>query len=134
MHSSVSRQDQKRSECFALFDIMLRALPEFAGLKAAISRKLTHAVPRHDNSSRHVCLVTASLLMVQEEGGRQMVTHSRVMEHVVRKPDDRRKRKRAEKAERKAGEQTTQQQEVKRLKNLKSQEIQDRYILMTFAA
>lgn len=62
----------------------------------------------------------------EEEGGRQMVTHPRVMEHVVRKPDERRKRKRAEKAERKAAEQTTQQQEVKRLKNLKSQEIQDR--------
>ena len=66
------------------------------------------------------------MFCLQEEGGRQMVTHPRVMENTVRKPDERRKRKRAEKAERKAAEQSVQQQEVKRLKNLKGQEIQDR--------
>lgn len=55
-----------------------------------------------------------------------MVTHPRVMESTVRKTDDRRKRKRAEKTERRAAEQDVQQQEVKRLKNLKGQQIQDR--------
>ena len=55
-----------------------------------------------------------------------MVTHPRVMENTVRKTDDRRKRKRAEKAERKAAEESTQEQDVKRLKNLKGQEIQTR--------
>ena len=56
-----------------------------------------------------------------------MVTHPRTMDNMVRKTDDRRKRKRAEKAERKAAEANAQQQEVKRLKNLKGQQIQERY-------
>lgn len=56
-----------------------------------------------------------------------MVTHPRTMDNMVRKTDDRRKRKRAEKAERKAAEASAQQQEVKRLKNLKGQQIQERY-------
>lgn len=56
-----------------------------------------------------------------------MVTYPRVLDNTVRKPDERRKRKRAAKAERQAAEQSAQQQEVKRLKNLKSQEIQARY-------
>ena len=55
-----------------------------------------------------------------------MVTHPRVMENTVRKTDDRRKHKRAEKAERKAAELSVQQEEVKRLKNLKGQQIQER--------
>lgn len=62
----------------------------------------------------------------EEEGGRQMVTHPRVLENTVRKTDDRRKRKRAEKAQRKAAQESIQQQEVKRLKNLKGQQIQER--------
>ena len=63
---------------------------------------------------------------LQEEGGRQVVTHPRIMESTVRKADDRRKRKRADKAERKAAEESAQEQEVKRLKNLKGQQIQER--------
>ena len=63
---------------------------------------------------------------LQEEGGRQMVTHPRVLDNTVRKADDRRKRKRAEKAERQAAEVTAQEQEVKRLKNLKGEEIHQR--------
>ena len=64
---------------------------------------------------------------MQEEGGRKMVTYPRVLDHTVRKTDDRRKRKRAEKSERQAAEQRAQQAQVKRLKNLKNEEIQDRY-------
>ncbi len=55
-----------------------------------------------------------------------MVTHPRILENTVRKTDDRRKRKRAEKAQRKAAQESIQQQEVKRLKNLKGQQIQER--------
>ena len=55
-----------------------------------------------------------------------MVTHPRVLDNTVRKTDDRRKRKRAEKAERRAAEESAQDQEVKRLKNLKGEEIQQR--------
>ncbi|DBA96751.1 TPA: hypothetical protein ACH3X1_015590 [Trebouxia sp. C0004] len=62
----------------------------------------------------------------EEEGGRQMVTHPRILENTVRKTDDRRKRKRAEKAQRKAAQESIQQQEVKRLKNLKGRQIQER--------
>ncbi|KAL0049758.1 hypothetical protein WJX82_009349 [Trebouxia sp. C0006] len=62
----------------------------------------------------------------EEEGGRQMVTHPRILENTVRKTDDRRKRKRAEKAQRKAAQESIQQEEVKRLKNLKGQQIQER--------
>ncbi|KAA6422645.1 MAG: hypothetical protein FRX49_07505 [Trebouxia sp. A1-2] len=64
----------------------------------------------------------------EEEGGRQMITHPRILENTVRKTDDRRKRKRAEKAQRKAAQESIQQQEVKRLKNLKGQQIQERDI------
>lgn len=64
--------------------------------------------------------------VVQEEGGRQMVTYPRVLEHTVRKTDDRRKCKRAEKSERRAAEESAEQAEVKRLKNLKNEEIQGR--------
>lgn len=55
-----------------------------------------------------------------------MVTHPRVLDNTVRKTDDRRKRKRAEKADRRAAEESAQEQEVKRLKNLKGTEIQQR--------
>ena len=55
-----------------------------------------------------------------------MVTHPRVLDNTVRKTDDRRKRKRAEKAERRAAEESVQEQEVRRLKNLKGEEIQQR--------
>lgn len=55
-----------------------------------------------------------------------MVTHPRVLENTVRKTDDRRKRKRAEKAERRAIEESAEEQEVKRLKNLKGEEIHQR--------
>lgn len=80
-------------------------------------------------SAVELCVSPAELncqCMLQEEGGRQMVTHPRVLDNTVRKTDDRRKRKRAEKAERQAAEESVQEQEVKRLKNLKGAEIQAR--------
>ncbi len=55
-----------------------------------------------------------------------MVTHPRILENTVRKTDDRRKRKRAEKAQRKAAQESIQQEEVKRLKNIKGHQIQER--------
>lgn len=55
-----------------------------------------------------------------------MVTHPRILDNTVRKTDDRRKRKRAEKADRRAAEESAQEQEVKRLKNVKGTEIQQR--------
>ena len=48
------------------------------------------------------------------------------MEGTVRKEDDRRKRKRQEKAERLAAEEEARRAELKRLKNLKKAEIEDK--------
>lgn len=50
----------------------------------------------------------------------------------MRKEDDRRKRKRAEKAERKAEEESRRKEELKRLKNLKKQEIQEKRVSQNF--
>lgn len=62
----------------------------------------------------------------EEPGGGQLVTHPRQLEGTIRKEDDRRKRQRAEKAARKAAEEESRRAEVKRLKNLKKAEIEDR--------
>eukprot|EP00887_Chlorella_sp_A99_P002553 scaffold6.g2553.t1 len=56
----------------------------------------------------------------------QIVTHPRKLEGTVRKEDDRRRRARAEKAARKVAEEAARREEVKRLKNLKRQEIEER--------
>ncbi|GAB4820679.1 hypothetical protein N2152v2_007725 [Parachlorella kessleri] len=62
----------------------------------------------------------------EEPGGAEIVTYPRKLEGVVRKEDDRRKRKRADKAERLRAEESQRQQELKRLKNLKKQEIEEK--------
>ena len=60
----------------------------------------------------------------EEPGGTAIVTHSRQIDDVVRKSDDRRKLKRAEKAARKAQEEEERRRELKQLKNLKKAEIE----------
>ena len=62
----------------------------------------------------------------EEPGGVGISGHPRVIEGTVRKEDDRRKRKRAEKAERVKEQEERHRDEVKRLKNLKKKEIEDK--------
>lgn len=62
----------------------------------------------------------------EEPGGTDIAGHPRVVEGAVRKEDDRRKRKRAEKAERLKAQEEQHREEVKRLKNLKKKEIEDK--------
>lgn len=61
----------------------------------------------------------------EEPTGAQLITYPRQVEGVVRKEDDRRKRKRAEKAARKEAEEEARRAEVRRLKNLKKAEIEE---------
>lgn len=61
-------------------------------------------------------------------GAAQIVGHPRIIEDVVRKKDDKRARKRKDKAERQAAEEAARREEVKRLKNLKKAEIQDKLL------
>lgn len=62
----------------------------------------------------------------EEPGGAAIVTHPRQIEGTVRKEDDRRRRARAEKAARQAAEEEARRAEVRRLKNLKKAEIEDK--------
>jgi protein KRI1 len=55
------------------------------------------------------------------------VGYPRVIEGVVRKPDDRRKRQRDAKKERLQVAEEERREEVKRLKNLKRREIEERW-------
>ena len=62
----------------------------------------------------------------EEPGGIGIAGHPRVIDGIVRKQDDKRKRKRAEKAERLKEQEERHREEVKRLKNLKKKEIEDK--------
>jgi protein KRI1 len=64
----------------------------------------------------------------EQPGAAQIVGHPRVIEDAVRKKDDKRARKRREKAERKVADEAARREEVKRLKNLKKAEIQDKLL------
>lgn len=59
-----------------------------------------------------------------EEGNTEITGHSRDIKDVARRPDDRRKRKRAEKAAKKAALREEATSELKRLKNLKRAELE----------
>lgn len=62
----------------------------------------------------------------EEPGGAKIVTHPRTVEGAIRKEDDRRKKKRAEKAARLEEQEAQRREEVKRLKNLKKAEIDEK--------
>lgn len=62
----------------------------------------------------------------EEPGGAHIVGYPRVIEGAVRKPDDRRKRQREAKKERLKAAEEQRREELKRLKNLKKKEIEDK--------
>lgn len=66
-----------------------------------------------------------SVLRYEEPGSHKIQSFPRVIEDSVRRPDERRQRQRQAKAERKAAEQETREAELRRLKNLKQEEIND---------
>jgi hypothetical protein len=63
----------------------------------------------------------------EEPGGGSIATFPRTLEGVTRKTDSKRKRQRESRKEREAAAIRTRAEEVKRLKNLKVQEVQDTY-------
>ncbi|KAL2915250.1 Kinetochore protein Spc24 [Polyrhizophydium stewartii] len=62
----------------------------------------------------------------EEEGSAQIVGHARDIEGLARRKDDRRKRKREQQKQRKAEEKLKKAEELKRLKNLKMEELRER--------
>lgn len=62
----------------------------------------------------------------EEEGGTSITTHTRSVEGSMRRTDDQRKRKREERKERKAIERQQKEDQLRRLKNLKQIEIQEK--------
>ncbi|POM75792.1 Kri1 like protein [Phytophthora palmivora] len=62
----------------------------------------------------------------EEQGSSVIQTHSRHIEDTMRREDDSRKRKRAERKERKALERQKKEEELRRLKNLKQAEIEQK--------
>jgi len=62
----------------------------------------------------------------EEEGGDKIIGHDRKVLNSVRQKDDKRKVKRKEREERKLEEKVRRAEELKRLKNLKKKEIEDR--------
>ncbi|GFR40096.1 hypothetical protein Agub_g644 [Astrephomene gubernaculifera] len=62
----------------------------------------------------------------EEPGADRIVTHPRVVEGTIRKPDDKRKRQRDAKKQRLEEAEEAAREEVKRLKNLKKQEIESK--------
>ena len=62
----------------------------------------------------------------EEPGGAQITTHPRQIGDSVRREDDRRRKRRAERAERKAAEEEGRAAELRRLKNLKKDEVKAR--------
>ncbi len=63
---------------------------------------------------------------MQEPGANKVVTFPRQLGNSVRKPDDRRKKQRESHEQNKQAAKQEAGMEVKRLKNLKKQELQDR--------
>lgn len=61
----------------------------------------------------------------EEPGSHRIQSFPRVIEDSVRRPDERRKRQRDAKAARKQAEKEEREAEIRRLKNLKKQEIHD---------
>jgi hypothetical protein len=71
------------------------------------------------------CTVASSALCRSEEpGGGTLVTYPRTIEGLARKQDSKRRRQREARAEREAARARERTAELKRLKNLKAQEVQ----------
>uniref|UniRef100_A0A7S3VJ15 Kri1-like C-terminal domain-containing protein n=1 Tax=Dunaliella tertiolecta TaxID=3047 RepID=A0A7S3VJ15_DUNTE len=66
----------------------------------------------------------------EEPGTAKIASHPRVIEGIVRKEDDRRKRQREAKKQRKEAEMAQHAEEIKRLKNLKKKEIEEKLALI----
>lgn len=64
----------------------------------------------------------------EEPGGIAIATHPRMVEGSVRRVDDTRKRQREAKKARQAEAEATHNEEIKRLKNLKKKEIEDKWV------
>ena len=64
--------------------------------------------------------------VLQEPGAKQVITFPRQLGNSLRKPDERRKKQRESHAQNKMAAKQEAEAEVKRLKNLKKQALQDR--------
>lgn len=62
----------------------------------------------------------------EEPGGTELISHPRKIEGTVRKEDDKRKKQRAEREARKKAEEESRRAEIRRLKNLKKAEIEQK--------
>ncbi|KAK9865362.1 hypothetical protein WJX84_010677 [Apatococcus fuscideae] len=69
----------------------------------------------------------------EEPGAKQVITFPRQLGNSLRKPDDRRKKQRESHAQNKLAVKQEAETEVKRLKNLKKQELQERQQLRIFS-
>ncbi len=72
------------------------------------------------------CKCTSFICRYEEPGADRIMTHPRVIEGAVRKPDDRRKRSRESKKARQEAAEAEAREELKRLKNLKKGEIAEK--------
>lgn len=99
-----------------------------------LSIPLSNAMSKYTRSVSMQMFPRLAVLSLQEAGGANIVTHPRQIEGSVRKADDRRKRKREEKADRQKVELSQREQELKRLKNLKKQDIHDRRAIRSASA
>lgn len=64
--------------------------------------------------------------LLQEPGAKQVITFPRQLGNSLRKPDERRKKQRESHAQNKTAAKQEAEAEVKRLKNLKKQQLQER--------
>jgi protein KRI1 len=71
------------------------------------------------------CCCCCCCCRFEEPNSHRIQSFPRVIEDSVRRPDEKRKRQRQAKAERKAAEQEELEAELRRLKNLKKEEIND---------
>lgn len=72
-----------------------------------------------------MCVLLPTTTRYEEPGAHRIQSFPRVIADSVRRPDERRKRQRESKAARKQAEKEAREVEIRRLKNLKKQEIQD---------
>jgi hypothetical protein len=88
-----------------------------------------HQISRaHRITHSHTLCSPAALTLArfEEPGGANIISHPRVIEGTVRKEESKRKRQREAKKQRQAAEEEERRTEVKRLKNEKRRDIEDR--------